>query len=73
MSDQLKPCPFCGSGETYVRTSDYWTGMRNMVLSATVMHHCEEKPMQNFLQVKGKTVEDEIKKWNTRKLPETDK
>jgi hypothetical protein len=62
----LLPCPFCGSGETYVREAAHWTGKRNVVISATIMHHCEGKPMQNLLQVKGKTAEDAALKWNTR-------
>ena len=64
--DKLKPCPFCGCGETVVRTSDHWTGQQSVVLSATVQHHCKDKPFQNLLQVKGKTVDEAVEKWNTR-------
>ena len=62
----LAPCPFCGAGETHVKTHDHWTGMRNIVLSATIMHHCKDKPFQNLLQINGKTIEEAIEKWNTR-------
>ena len=62
----LKPCPFCGAGTTHIRTEDYWTGMRSVVISATVMHHCKDKPFQSLLQVKGETVELATEKWNTR-------
>ena len=64
--DELEPCPFCGAGETYIKTNDFWTGMRNKIISAEVIHHCKDKPFQNLLQVRAKTIDDAIYKWNTR-------
>lgn len=60
----LKPCPFCGAGETYIRTRDHWTGMRSVTISAEVVHHCKEKPFQNLLTIRGKTVTAAVDKWN---------
>lgn len=65
----LKPCPFCGSGETQIRESNYWTGTRSTVLSVTVIHWCPKtdgQPFQTTIQTKGKTEEDAINAWNTR-------
>lgn len=69
MSDQLKSCPFCGGGETHVRESTFWTGMRNEVVSANVMHWCErqEGQPQSVLQLVGRDRESAIAIWNGRK------
>lgn len=69
MSDLL-PCPFCG-GEVRkedMRIMNNWTGKRNVIISATVMHWCTTEPgqLQNCIQIKAKTVDEAIAKWNTR-------
>jgi len=65
---RLLPCPFCGSGETQIQPTLYWTGMRNNVISVTIRHWC--KPLGELdgtlLQVKGKTEEEAIASWNRR-------
>ena len=66
----LKNCPFCGSVGQGIRidTAKHWTGMTNIIISATVIHWCnrEEGQPQTCIQVMGATVEDAVKKWNTR-------
>lgn len=68
---QLNPCPFCGAGETRLDKAEHWLGMRSVVISATVMHWCPRPAgqPQSFLQVKGKTVEDAVERWNDRVKP----
>jgi len=67
----LKPCPFCAAGETRIEESKHWTGMRSVVISATVMHWCPrpDGQPQSMLQVKGKTMEDAVARWNERVAP----
>ena len=66
----LKNCPFCGSAGQGIRIdrAKHWTGMTNIIISATVIHWCnrEEGQPQTCIQVKGATIEDAVKKWNTR-------
>lgn len=63
---ELKPCPFCGSGETLVHENKYWTGMRHTVTSAEVRHWCAAPAFKPFLKVAGKTVDEAVARWNTR-------
>lgn len=65
--NDLNMCPFCKAGETQIREHTHWTGMRNMVHAVTVMHWClvtDDNNLQSFLQIKGKTREQAIRKWN---------
>ena len=62
----MKPCPFCGAGTTKVHESTFWTGMSSQILSVTVQHWCEGEGLTSFLQVKGKTKQEAIDKWDTR-------
>jgi hypothetical protein len=66
--DELKPCPFCGAGDTQIKESKMWTGMRNQIISATVMHWCskDEGQPQSVMQIAGKDRESAIAKWNSR-------
>jgi len=60
-------CPFCKNGTTEVREATHWTGMRSEVHMVTVMHWCEPtdgNQLKSFLQIKGKTREQAIRKWN---------
>ena len=71
MSDELKMCPFCGGEGEGIRvdTTKMWTGMSDVIISAKVIHWCtrEQGQPQTAIQVKGKTVQDAIDKWNTRR------
>ena len=64
----LAKCPFCGAGITRVDDHTMWTGMRSIIVSAAVRHWCErpEGQPQSYLELKGKTHEDAIQRWNAR-------
>jgi hypothetical protein len=72
MDELAKPtllaCPFCSAGETQIKPQNYWTGMRNTVISVSVYHWCkrQEGQPQSHIEIKGKTEEDAVKAWNTR-------
>jgi hypothetical protein len=55
MPHGLKPCPFCGAGETTVQEFTYRSGFKTVVISARVKHWCprEEGQPQSFLRVAG--------------------
>jgi len=64
--EELKPCPFCGAGTSQIRENTYWTGMRNIVQSVSVMHWCvrPQGHQQNIITIYGKTREEAIEAWN---------
>lgn len=62
----LQPCPFCGSNQTNINTSKNWTGMRHVIISVSIIHHCDGDPLASRLEIKAKTLIDAIHKWNTR-------
>lgn len=68
---KLLRCPFCNGTNTQIRTSTFWTGMRNEIISATVMHWCDREPgqLESVLQIKAKTEEEAAEKWNRRPAP----
>lgn len=67
MDKLLRECPFCHAGETQIRESTHWTGMRNEVHAVTVMHWCArpEGDLQSFLQIKRKQREEAIAVWDS--------
>ena len=70
MTDQLKPCPFCGAGITQFDETKHWLGTRYQVIGVTVQHWCDKSTgFTNFLQIKRKTKEEAIEAWNTRAEP----
>lgn len=68
MSEELKPCPFCGSGDTHIKESKFWNGQRNDVISASVQHWCPREPgqLQSYLEIKAPTRQAAIERWNKR-------
>lgn len=68
---ELKPCPFCGAGETLIHEyKSIWSGMKEQTLiSASVQHWCAEFDGMSSrrLEFIGKDKEHAIKRWNTRK------
>lgn len=66
--ETLIACPFCGGEGSELRVSTHWTGQRNQIISATVTHWCKREAgqPQSVIQVKGKTREDAVRKWNAR-------
>ncbi len=71
MKEELKPCPFCGAGETQLIPANHWTGMQNVVLSVTVRHWCkrDDNWPQGHLDIKGNTEAEAIAAWNRRASP----
>lgn len=69
---ELKPCPFCGAGETRIDEHKLWTGMRNVVTSAVVRHWCKPDPelaggtWTPHMEFRGKTTEQAVARWNSR-------
>jgi hypothetical protein len=66
---ELKPCPFCGAGDTLSEVdSSMWTGMRTVILSWHVRHWCGPKDAKfgNILRCRAKTQEEAEIAWNTR-------
>lgn len=63
---ELLPCPFCGGTNTQARESTHWTGRSTKLISVTIMHWCDDSPISNVLQRKGKTHEEAIANWNKR-------
>ena len=67
----LLPCPFCGAGVFAMNKTKHWTGMRSITLSVSIEHTCignRENGVERLTIVsKGKTLDDAIRIWNTRK------
>jgi hypothetical protein len=70
MTNDLKPCPFCGGEDIETRDNAYWTGKSSAILSVTINHWCitEEGHPQNIIQIKGNNRQEAINKWNTRAI-----
>jgi hypothetical protein len=73
MSEELKPCPFCGAGQTVFRENGkVWCGMKySEPVSVTVQHWCEEVKGQpsRVLERAGRDRASAIEAWNTRSTP----
>ncbi len=63
----LKPCPFCGEGETRVDEKTYWTGQSNQLISVTVIHWCNHGHVDGaIIKVSGRTADEAYARWNSR-------
>jgi len=72
MTEELKPCPFCGAGETQIREArGTWTGKGyGAPVSVSVLHWCPPiagQPSRPIERI-GKDREAAIKAWNTRAI-----
>ena len=71
--EELKPCPFCGSGVSEVHPNGrVWTGMRwGEPSSVSVRHWCAETPgqPQRMLERVGRDEAGALAAWNLRWLP----
>lgn len=70
MSDELKPCPFCGSGTTqFVENGRVWSGMKYTgPISVSVQHWCDPvlgQPSRGIERV-GRDKASAITLWNKR-------
>jgi hypothetical protein len=72
MTDELKPCPFCGGGLTSIRENGkMWTGQRySEPTSVSVQHHCEpvEGQPSRMIERVGSNRGSAIAAWNRRAL-----
>lgn len=70
MSAQLKPCPFCGAGETtIVAGTRVWNGMRyGQPSSVSVKHWCTKIDGQPSRMIEriGRDEESALAAWNQR-------
>jgi len=71
MTDELKPCPFCGSGTNLIHENGrVWQGMSySEPVSIEVRHWCEKEegqPSPRLLKFVGRDKKSAIKAWNTR-------
>lgn len=69
MAHDLLACPFCGSQEIVISPQNYWTGMRNTVISVEVRHWCEERQdgvRGSSVTMRAKTEDEAVAKWNRR-------
>lgn len=66
--DPLLACPFCGAGTTHVTPRNFWTGMRNEVISVEVKHWCEQTTglSGSSVTMRAKTEAEAVAKWNKR-------
>jgi len=58
MSDNLKPCPFCGA-EAYMWSWNYGVAIQ-----------CSNFSYMHWIEVRGQTIEEAIEKWNARIEPQ---
>lgn len=70
--DELKPCPFCGAGETYIHENrGTWRGMDGYgePISVEIRHHCtmeRGQPSPRMLAVVGRDRASAVARWNRR-------
>lgn len=68
MMTDLKPCPFCGGGETRFDDTQNWTGMRYQHVCTTIRHFCQRPADDEFVQavitLRGRNKDDCTRRWN---------
>ena len=73
MSEELKPCPFCGGGTFEIRENGkMWQGMKySDPVSVSVWHWCEHVDGQpsRAIERAGRDRQSAIAAWNTRIEP----
>lgn len=70
----LKPCPFCGGGETRIdenrlNRAPMMSGKESPVISVEIRHWCERlegQPSRNTITRTGRDMESAIAAWNRR-------
>ena len=70
MSDELKPCPFCGAGITSIKENGkIWLGMRySEPASISINHWCDniEGQPSRMIERIGRDLDSAIAAWNMR-------
>ena len=67
--ERLRPCPFCGGGETQFRLNGKtWMGMKwSEPISVSIVHWCEPLPgPSRMIERIGRDIEQAIERWNMR-------
>lgn len=62
MSEEMKPCRFCGAGEFHFDESKHWTGQSSMLLKFRLYHWCQHAASRIYIE--EKTKDACIAKWN---------
>jgi hypothetical protein len=67
---KLKPCPFCGAGETTIDAKHMSprADRSSELISASVRHWCVKRPgtVQAFIEMRGRDEMSAITQWNSR-------
>ena len=70
----LKPCPFCGAGETVIQENGrIWTGMKySDPISVSVRHWCDDDTTgpSRMIERVGRDQLQAIERWNKRVMPD---
>ena len=76
MSEELKPCPFCGGADIEVREnrlSPKMDGSPGALISVDIYHWCDGvdlKPGQYVnISVHSREMDDALEMWNSRPFP----
>ncbi len=69
MMEELKPCPFCGDGDTRIDEQTFWTGKRSEIISVKLRHWCETKIGldRQYIEFTAKDRRTLYERWNDRK------
>ena len=69
---ELKPCPFCGGGETHIEPQgQIWRGMKySDPICYRLVHFCKgilpDEYVTNRTELRARTEAQAIEAWNTR-------
>jgi hypothetical protein len=70
MTEELKPCPWCGAGKTDIHPNGrMWTGQRlSEPTSVSIRHWCDDVPGQPHRMIErvGRDEAGAVEAWNRR-------
>lgn len=66
----LKPCPFCGAGETHIHENSHWGPINKPteIISVEINHWCAKSPgmVRNIVKFTGRDHKSAQGAWNRR-------
>lgn len=67
-TNELLPCPFCGSDEWLKRDHKFWTGQRDVTMKVTFQHWCQRSRsgLPLYIERQGSNEEEAIRAVNMR-------